>query len=481
MEWSYASDNNLKIAQLDSGSGATELTGESVGTAVSEATVAGTGNDLALKLNYQPKAAGAYPALLVTYEIVCSKGLDPEKTALVKDFLTFFSSTEEQAEPAGQGLRPAADRPADQGQDRGLRDLLIDQRRCRPVVCVTPRVADASTGRHRRPHPQARSEREGLTVTDTTRQPGDGRTGTVEPVVDPLGHARTGVDDGVPVGHVAPEEPDPLTNAPRRRRPDALAGARRGRPAQPGARGRAPRLAHQGVEHGRDDDHDRPGTGVKLATISRTGDLVFGGLTKATAVVLVLLVAFVGIFLLVLALPSILADQDNFLTSRNWQVSGGDLRFGILGLLWTTVLSSLVALVIAVPVAVGVALSLTQYLPKRVAGPVGFLVELLAAVPSIIFGLWGLTVFGPFLGPIGAWIGEHPRLHPALRRRSRTRRAPSSSPASCWRSWSCRSSPPSRRTSSSRRRATRSRPRSPSAPRAGRSSGPRCCRTAAPA
>jgi phosphate transport system substrate-binding protein len=106
MEWSYASDNNLKIAQLDSGSGATELTGDSVGAAVSEATVAGTGNDLALKLNYQPKASGAYPALLVTYEIVCSKGLDPEKTALVKDFLTFFSSTEEQASLSDKGYAP---------------------------------------------------------------------------------------------------------------------------------------------------------------------------------------------------------------------------------------------------------------------------------------------------------------------------------------------------------------------------------------
>ena len=106
MEWSYASDNNLAIAQLDSGSGATELTGDSVGKAVSEATVAGTGNDLALKLNYQPKASGAYPALLVTYEIVCSKGLDADKTALVKDFLTFFSSTDEQASLADKGYAP---------------------------------------------------------------------------------------------------------------------------------------------------------------------------------------------------------------------------------------------------------------------------------------------------------------------------------------------------------------------------------------
>ena len=243
-------------------------------------------------------------------------------------------------------------------------------------------------------------------MTDTTRQPGvDGRTGTVEPVVDPLGHVRAGVDDGVPVGRVAPEEPDPLTNLPASADP-ALSPVH----DEPARHSPVPVVEHLAsrtrTSSTTSPTDDRPGSGVKLASISRTGDLVFGGLTKATAVVLVLLVAFVGIFLLVLALPSILADQDSFLTSRNWQVSGGDLRFGILGLLWTTVLSSFVALVIAVPVAVGVALGLTQYLPKRVAGPVGFLVELLAAVPSIIFGLWGLTVFGPFLGPIGAWIGE---------------------------------------------------------------------------
>ena len=243
-------------------------------------------------------------------------------------------------------------------------------------------------------------------MTDTTRQPGvDGRTGTVEPVVDPLGHARTGVDDDGPDGHVPAEVPDPLTNLPAAADPTLS-------PVQDGSARHSPvpmieRLTTRRTTTGTTPPTaDRPGSGVKLASISRTGDLVFGGLTKATAVVLVLLVGFVGIFLLVLALPSILADQDSFLLSRNWQVSGGDLRFGILGLLWTTVLSSLVALVIAVPVAVGVALSLTQYLPKRVAGPVGFLVELLAAVPSIIFGLWGLTVFGPFLGPIGAWIGK---------------------------------------------------------------------------
>jgi phosphate transport system substrate-binding protein len=96
MEWSFAKDNNLKIAELDSGKGPVELTGEAVGKAVAEATTAGSGNDLSLKLKYADTAEGAYPALLVTYEIVCSKGLAADKTAIVKDFLGYFSSEETQ-------------------------------------------------------------------------------------------------------------------------------------------------------------------------------------------------------------------------------------------------------------------------------------------------------------------------------------------------------------------------------------------------
>ncbi len=145
-------------------------------------------------------------------------------------------------------------------------------------------------------------------------------------------------------------------------------------------------------------------SGVKLARISKAGDRVFRAMATSSGAVIVLLVVFVGVFLLALALPSLLRNQDSFLTSRNWIVAGNELRFGIAGLLWTTVLSSLVAMVIAVPVAVGVALFLTQYLHKRAAGPLSFVVDLLAAVPSIIFGLWGLTVLGPFLTPVGDWL-----------------------------------------------------------------------------
>ena len=106
MEWSYAKTNNLKMAQLDNGNGAVELTAESVGKAVDEAEVKGSGNDLSLSIKYTDTAAGAYPALLVTYEIVCSKGLDAEKTALVKDFLTYFSSESAQSSLEELGYAP---------------------------------------------------------------------------------------------------------------------------------------------------------------------------------------------------------------------------------------------------------------------------------------------------------------------------------------------------------------------------------------
>ena len=147
-----------------------------------------------------------------------------------------------------------------------------------------------------------------------------------------------------------------------------------------------------------------PSHGVKLAKISHVGDRVFRGFARGSAVMIVLLVVFVGVFLVALALPSLMANQDNFLTSRNWTVAGNELRFGIAALLWTTVLSSVLAMAMAVPVAVGVALCLTQYLHRRASGPVSFVVDLLAAVPSIIFGLWGLIVLGPFLAPAAGWL-----------------------------------------------------------------------------
>ena len=106
VEWSYAKDNDLSIAQVDNGGGAVELTGESVGKALEASSPAGEGNDLRLKLDYTTKEAGAYPILLVTYEIVCSKNKDATKAANIKAFLTHFASPETQKSLEEIGYAP---------------------------------------------------------------------------------------------------------------------------------------------------------------------------------------------------------------------------------------------------------------------------------------------------------------------------------------------------------------------------------------
>ncbi|NMM25471.1 MAG: phosphate ABC transporter substrate-binding protein PstS [Phycicoccus sp.] len=105
-EWSYAKDNKLGIAQIDNGAGPVELTGEAVGKAVAVATQSGTGNNIKLQLDYATKEAGAYPILLVTYEIVCSKAKDPAKATLVKAFLKSFAAADEQAKLQAIGYAP---------------------------------------------------------------------------------------------------------------------------------------------------------------------------------------------------------------------------------------------------------------------------------------------------------------------------------------------------------------------------------------
>jgi phosphate transport system substrate-binding protein len=105
-EWSYAKDNKLGIAAIDNGAGAVELTGEAVGKAVGVATQSGDGNNIKLKLDYATKEAGAYPILLVTYEIVCSKAKDPAKAKLVKAFLKSFAAPGEQTKLQDIGYAP---------------------------------------------------------------------------------------------------------------------------------------------------------------------------------------------------------------------------------------------------------------------------------------------------------------------------------------------------------------------------------------
>ncbi|MFV0458745.1 MAG: phosphate ABC transporter permease subunit PstC [Actinomycetales bacterium] len=136
----------------------------------------------------------------------------------------------------------------------------------------------------------------------------------------------------------------------------------------------------------------------------RAGDRMFAGAATLSGVVVIALVTLVGVFLISQAIPALADDQASFLTSREWQVGGDNPRFGIADLLWTTVVSSLIAMGLAVPVGVAVALFITQYAPAWLSRPAANLVDLLAAVPSIVYGLWGLIVFRPVVKPLEDWI-----------------------------------------------------------------------------
>jgi phosphate transport system substrate-binding protein len=91
LEWSFAGSGGLSMAKIDNGGGAVALTADSAGKAVSAAKVTGTGDDLTLKLDYATKVPGAYPLILVTYEIVCEKYSDAAIGSLVKSFLSYTS------------------------------------------------------------------------------------------------------------------------------------------------------------------------------------------------------------------------------------------------------------------------------------------------------------------------------------------------------------------------------------------------------
>ncbi len=141
--------------------------------------------------------------------------------------------------------------------------------------------------------------------------------------------------------------------------------------------------------------------------MNRVGDRVFGGATRGAGALVVGLVTLVGVFLVSQALPALARDEANFLTSREWTVADDHPRFGILELLWTTVSASGIAMVIAVPVGVCVALFITEYAPAWLRQPAAGLVDLLAAVPSIVYGLWGLIVFRPVVAPLEHWLADH--------------------------------------------------------------------------
>jgi len=131
-------------------------------------------------------------------------------------------------------------------------------------------------------------------------------------------------------------------------------------------------------------------------------------MATGSAVFISVLIGAIGAFLVWRAVPALARNEVNFLTSSEWVTQDiNNMAFGVLDLFQVTVLVSLFALVLAMPVALGIAIFLTEYSPKRLARPLAYVIDLLAAVPSIVYGLWGLLIFAPAIKPLAVWLNEN--------------------------------------------------------------------------
>jgi phosphate transport system permease protein len=150
------------------------------------------------------------------------------------------------------------------------------------------------------------------------------------------------------------------------------------------------------------------GRAPRADTTTRAGDRVFLGFSTGSAIFIMVILAGVAIFLIVKALPAIVVNWTTSSELHEGPTLAFDNFWAYVGpLLWGTLWVSSIAIVIGAPVALGIALFISHYSPRRLAGVLGSLVDLLAAVPSIVFGLWGIIVIRPFLEPLGRFLNEY--------------------------------------------------------------------------
>ncbi|MFX0539645.1 phosphate ABC transporter permease subunit PstC [Ornithinimicrobium sp. Y1847] len=140
--------------------------------------------------------------------------------------------------------------------------------------------------------------------------------------------------------------------------------------------------------------------GTTPKAVRRPGDVIFSGLSVGSALLILAILAGVAIFLITSAAPIFVADPE--------QVTGGNGFFSyVWPLVFGTIVASLIAMVVATPIAVGIALYVSHYAPRRIGTAIGFVIDLLAAVPSVVYGMWGMFVFAPAIVPLYRWLAEN--------------------------------------------------------------------------
>lgn len=133
----------------------------------------------------------------------------------------------------------------------------------------------------------------------------------------------------------------------------------------------------------------------------RPADRIFSGSTTVAGVLILVALAAVAVFLIAQSIPAFVADPAEIKGSpSSFWAYVGPLAFG-------TVWAALLALLMAFPISMGIALFISHYAPRRIAQALGYVIDLLAAVPSVVFGLWGIKVLAPLVTPFYGWLTEN--------------------------------------------------------------------------
>ena len=140
---------------------------------------------------------------------------------------------------------------------------------------------------------------------------------------------------------------------------------------------------------------------------SRAGDRNFRLTTTAAGIAVLAVLAAIAAFLVWQSIPALQNNTGNVFTNQDWLPDADPPQWGIAVLIFGTLWTSVIAMVLAVPIGIGTALFIAFYAPRRIARSLGFIVDLLAAVPSIIFGLWGLYYFMPQIVPAAQWLSSY--------------------------------------------------------------------------
>jgi phosphate transport system permease protein len=133
---------------------------------------------------------------------------------------------------------------------------------------------------------------------------------------------------------------------------------------------------------------------------TRRGDMIFAGISRGAGITILLALAGVFVFLAVEGIPGISQPISNYAPKDGFWPYVGNLLFG-------TVYAAVIALIIAVPFSIGVALFIAIYAPRQIAAPIAYVIDLLAAVPSVIFGIWGAFTLAKHLTPIYRWLEDN--------------------------------------------------------------------------